>query len=182
MIKINLLPTKRKPPKKVTELQKQLILGTLLLIFSGSIMAAWWMKLDSTITRLKSEKKETDDKIAAQKKILDSVKDIKDVRQKVLAKIEVIDKLKANQMGPVRLLDEVSKALPKGVGLNSLTDKKGQVDIDGTAFTNNDVVFFIDRLKASPYFSEVFLLETQQAKIEGVDVYKYKLRLVFKGV
>ena len=33
MIKINLLPTKRKPPRKVTELQKQFIIAVV--VFGG---------------------------------------------------------------------------------------------------------------------------------------------------
>ena len=87
-----------------------------------------------------------------------------------------------NQAGPVRLLDVISSLLPKGVGLTALSQKGEDVDIEGTAFTNNELVGFIDRLKASSLFNEVFLVVSEQGKLEGVEIYKYKLQLKFKGV
>jgi type IV pilus assembly protein PilN len=114
--------------------------------------------------------------------MLKEVKNVEEEERKVKEKIDVIRKLEANQTGPVRLLDEVSKLLPKGVGLTALSEKAGQVDIEGTAFTNNDLVSFVDNLKASPLFSDVFLLVSEQAKLEGVDIYKYKLQFKFKGI
>jgi type IV pilus assembly protein PilN len=55
------------------------------------------------------------------------------------------------------------------------------VSVDGTAFTNNEVVRFVDNLKADRFFSEVLLLESRQAKVEGVEIYQYKLQFKFKG-
>jgi type IV pilus assembly protein PilN len=114
--------------------------------------------------------------------LLKEVKNIEAERKQVQDKIEIIEQLKRNQSGPVRLLDEVSKALPTGASILRLTERGGSVDIDGDAFTNNDVVRYIDNLKSSPYFSEVYLLETRQAQLEGVDIYKYKLQFKFKVV
>ena len=56
MIKINLLPTKKKPPKKVTELQQQLILGTLILTLTGIGMWFYWSSLNTKINILNRDK------------------------------------------------------------------------------------------------------------------------------
>ncbi len=182
MIKINLLPTKRKVPKKVTELQQQMVLGGLIVVLVMIGIGYFWIALNNRIKTLEQEKAAAESKIRDQDKQLKEVKNVEDERKKVLDKIDVIDQLKKNQTGPVRLLDEVSKALPAGVNLTLLSEKKGQVDIEGTAFTNNDIVRFIDNLKAQVYFTEIFLMETKQVTIEGTDIYNYKLQFKFGGV
>ena len=42
MIKINLLPTKKKPPKKVIDLQQQLLLAVLVLILVAMGCGYYW--------------------------------------------------------------------------------------------------------------------------------------------
>ena len=182
MIKINLLPTKKKPPKKVTELQQQLILGTLILAVLAVGMTSYWNSLSAKIDSMQKTKAAADARIIEQKKMLDDVKTVEDERTKVNEKIAIIEQLKKNQGYLVRLLDEISKALPPGVNLASLSEKAGQINMDGMAFTNNDIVRFIDNLKASPYCSDVMLQETSQSTQTGIDIYKYKLQFKFKGV
>jgi len=181
MIKINLLPTKRKPPKKITELQRQLVLGILLLMLSGIGFWYFWTQLNNRIETLQRDKAAAEARIHAQDNMLKEVKTVEEERKKVADKIGVIEQLKKNQGSLVRLLDELSKALPQGVNLKSLSEKSGQVDIDGTAFTNNDIVRFVDNLKASPYFTDVFLQESVQGVQEGIEIYTYKLQVTFKG-
>ena len=182
MIKINLLPTKKKPPKKVTELQQQLILGVLILSLAGVGMWSYWNSLSAKIDALSRTKTAAEARIQEQDNMLKAVKTVEEERKKVNDKIAIIEQLKKNQGSLVHLLDEISKALPLGVNLTSLSERSGKVDMEGTAFTNNDIVRFVDNLKASPYCSDVFLQETVQSTVDGMDEYKYKLQLTFKGV
>ena len=182
MIKINLLPTKRKPPKKITEFQQQMVLGTLLLLLSGIGFWYFWAELNNRIETLQRDKVAAEARIRDQDNMLKEVKTVEEERRKVAEKIGIIEQLKRNQGGLVRILDEVSKALPAGVNLTAVSEKSGQVDIEGTAFTNNDIVRFVDNLKASPLLADVFLQESAQVVQEGIEIYKYKLQFVFKGV
>jgi type IV pilus assembly protein PilN len=182
MIKINLLPTKKKPPKKVIDLQQQLLLGFLILVLVLMAMAFFWKRQKDQIMALQKAKVTAEEHIRSQDNILKEVKNVEEERKKVAEKIEVIEKLKKNQAGPVRLLDELSKALPVGVNLTSLVESGNNINIEGEAFTNDDVVRFVDNLKASPYLASVMLLETSQIKREALDVYKYKLQFVYKGL
>jgi hypothetical protein len=70
MIKINLLPTKRKPPRKVTELQKQFIIGVVVFggVFTG--MALYYISLNATITSRKNERAAAMAEIARQDNML----------------------------------------------------------------------------------------------------------------
>ncbi len=182
MIKINLLPTKKKAPKKVIDLQQQLLFGILVIILSLIIMWYFWNKQKNLIASLEKDKITAEGRIKEQDNMLKEVKNVEEERKKVSEKIEVIEKLKKNQAGPVRLLDEVSRALPQGVNIGSLTENSNNINIDGSAFTNDDVVRFIENLKASPLLSDVTLLETNQGMQANVSIYSYKLQFVYKGL
>ncbi len=182
MIKINLLPSKKKPPKKVTDLQKQVVYAVLILAGVLGGLGYYWKYQSDTIADLERQKVVADNRLKEQDNMLKEVKNVEAEREKYQEKINVVQQLKKNQAGPVRLLDEVSKALPVGVNITILTESNNNVSIEGQAFGNNEVVQFIDNLKASPLLTSVNLLETSQLKVEGIDVYKYKLQFVYKGL
>ena len=54
--------------------------------------------------------------------------------------------------------------------------------IEGDAFTNYDVVRFIENLKATPSMTDVYLEKSSQSSVQGIEIYKYKLKFNFKGV
>jgi type IV pilus assembly protein PilN len=182
MITINLLPTKKKAPKKVTELQQQLILGSLILVLVFLGMWFYYQSLAVKIANLARSKAEAEAKIRQQDNMLKEVKTVEEERRKVTEKIAVIEQLKKNQTLLVHLLDEISKELPKGVNIVSLSESNGQINLDGIAFTNNEIVRFVDNLKGNPFMSDVFLQETVQGAQDGIEIYSYKLRFSFKGV
>ncbi len=182
MIKINLLPTKKKPPKKVMDLQKQLILGGLIIVLVMIAMWFFWNRQKNIIESLQNQKIAAEARLREQDNTLREVKNVEEERRKVAEKIGVIEQLKKNQAGPVRLLDEISKALPVGVNITLLSESSNNINMEGEAFTNDDVVRFIDNLKASRFLTGVMLLETSQTKREGTDIYKYKLQFVYKGL
>jgi type IV pilus assembly protein PilN len=182
MIKINLLPTKKKAPKKVIDLQQQLFLAVLVIVLTMILMWFFWKRQRDLIATLEKEKITAEARVHQQENMLKEVKNVEEERKKVSEKIEIIEKLKKNQAGPVRLLDELSKALPKGVNIVSLTESNNNINIEGTGFSNDDIVRFVENLKASRFLSDVNLLETSQAKQENIDIYRYKLQFVYKGL
>jgi len=182
MIKINLLPTKKKPPKKVIDLQQQLLLAILVLVLLGIGMTYFYMKQSALIARLEQDTVTMEAKVKEQDDMLKEVKNVEDERAKVAEKIGIIEKLKKNQAGPVRILDEISSALPQSVNLTALVENDGKISLEGEAFSNDDVVRFVEKLKASRYLAEVALQETTRIQREGVDFYKYKLQFVYKGL
>jgi type IV pilus assembly protein PilN len=158
-----------------------MVLGVLILTLVGMGVGYFWLRLNNRIDELNRSKAASEAKIREQDNMLREVSNIEAERKQVSEKIAIIEQLKKNQGGPVRLLDEISNCLPPGVNLVSLTEKGGQVDIAGTAFSNNDIVRFVDNLKATQYFADVFLIESRQVVIEGTEAYNYKLQFRFKG-
>jgi type IV pilus assembly protein PilN len=182
MIKINLLPTKRKPPRKVTELQKQLIIAVVVFGGVAASMAFYFISLNSKIAARTQERDTAMAEVARQENMLKEVKNVEDERKKVTDKIGIIEQLKKNQQGPVRLLDEISRAIPVSVDILTMAESSGIINLTGEAFTNEDVVKFVDNLKASAYFADVYLSETSQANKDGYEIYVYKLQFRYKGL
>src|SRR5687768_1459509 len=129
MIKINLVSEGRRPVVSRKAKEKLGIAGLalgeglfLLAVLLGVIaLAGYWFYL-------RGERRDREVAIAAAQKevdelaqVLAEVEDYKTKKQKLEHKIQVINELKRNQRGPVRILDQVSQALPELLWLDKLT-------------------------------------------------------------
>ncbi len=88
------------------------------------------------------------------KSIIEEVKEYEDKKASLEAKIQLINSLKTNQKGPVRLMDEISKALPDLVWLTSLDFAGNQITMKGKTLSPNAVATYLENLKKSPFFAE----------------------------
>lgn len=174
MIRINLLPSKK---KKAFALPPAFIYGiaATALVIVAVIAGTFYLNRQVSLKREELTTKELKLKKlqAALEEVKNYEKDNKDYREKT----GIIEALKKNQIVPLRLLDEVSEMLPKGVWLTSLTDKNGVISVEGFAFTNSDLVNYVQNLKGSKYFTEVMLVESRQSQIEEFSIYKFNLTL-----
>ncbi len=179
MIKINLLSegrtAARAPAAAVTTGR------TNNLVFVGCLALAvlyflgmWWH-----VASVKSDWDEKNRRAQAEvdrlKSIIDEVNGYEKKKASLEAKINLINDLKRNQHGPVRLMDEVSKALPDLVWLNSMNLVGKTIQINGKAMTPNAVANFIENLKKSPYFAEPRFQSLNQ---EGA-IYNFGLAVTF---
>ncbi len=104
------------------------------------------------------------------------VEELEAKRESLRQKIEVIEELKKNQRGPVKIMDEVSRALPELVWLTKLTLKDNELVLDGTAMDENAVANYIANLDASPFFEEPELKNLSRAR---GDNFNFSLRCIF---
>jgi type IV pilus assembly protein PilN len=104
------------------------------------------------------------------------VEELEAKRESLRQKIEVIEELKNNQRGPVKIMDEVSRALPELAWLTKLTLKDNELVLDGTAMDENAVANYIANLDASPFFEEPELKNLARAR---GDTFNFTLRCIF---
>ena len=110
--------------------------------------------------------------------IIEEVKGYEEKKQSLEAKIKLINDLKTNQKGPVRLMDEVSKALPDLVWLTSLDVAGDQIVMKGRTLSPNAVSTYLENLKKSPFFAEpVFRNLVQEGGQQGI--YGWEMTLTF---
>lgn len=74
-------------------------------------------------------------------------------------RVALIERLRNNQRGPVRLMNHVLNSLPNepSLWLTSLAQQEGTVAIEGRAFDVPSIADFIARLEAGELFREVEL-------------------------
>jgi type IV pilus assembly protein PilN len=186
MIRINLLPVKKKR-KKPKPIPNYIVGGAILttLVIIGAVFITYNVKAE--ITNLKNTKAKNEQKLAQLKKKLKELKNYEKLVDDVKKKKEIIIKLRKNQAIPVKVLDELSRKLPDNVWFLKLEVKGKNVFVDGRAFTNTDIVMFVDRLKHSDIFNSVFLTESRRQEItekelkEKITVYNFKLVLTIAG-
>ena len=106
------------------------------------------------------------------------VEELEARREALRHKINVINELKRNQQGPVRILDEVSRALPELVWLGNLKLVGNNVEISGSAMDENAVANYISNLDASPFFDEPVLRNLSRAR---GDTFSFSLGFAFNN-
>jgi type IV pilus assembly protein PilN len=92
-------------------------------------------------------------------------------------KVDLIERLKAEQSGPVHMLDEVSKALPDFVWLTSLDQTGTAVRFAGQSNGLTSVADFISNLERSGWFPSVDLASSTEA----TNIITYALTASFKN-
>ncbi|MDL1951835.1 PilN domain-containing protein, partial [Acidobacteria bacterium ACD] len=179
MIKINLLP-EAKPTKKkkgVSALGGGERLNVILLV--GAVVVGllvigvqWWI--------YRSQIKELDEKIrrdqlevARLESILREVKDFEDKKAKLQKKVDLINQLKQNQKGPVRLMDEVSNALPDLLWLEKMEYKGTTITLAGKALNPPAVANFLENLKKVSAFQEPKVQDISAASARGAALYNF---------
>lgn len=173
MIKINLLTEKITPirsrPRGTGEGRRNLVFGLIILAALAYVAFQWSLyrskiaELDTQLTQAREEK----DRL---QRIHEQVDEYDRKKKELNQKIDIISELKKKQTGPVHLLDEVSKALPNRLWLNSLKQQKeGKVVLDGEAVTLPEVADFIQNLRASPYVANPELINSEER--QGIIVF-----------
>ncbi len=168
MIKINLLGEARAEKAAraplvsfgAANVNNYIVLAVLVVALAWIGFTYW--RLSSTLESLNTEVIESQKEYERLKPIIAEVEAFKKKNAELKRKIEVIEKLKANQYGPVRIMDEVSKALPDLLWLSTLDLKGDTITIKGQALNENAVANFIANLAASPFFNEPSLRIMQQ--------------------
>ncbi|HHN64521.1 MAG TPA: hypothetical protein ENK09_04085 [Nitrospirae bacterium] len=185
MIRINLIEAKKK--KKPKPLPVPVVLAVLLTLFTVIGVVYIHYSLTDEIGALKSKKTENDNRLRVLNKKIKELKNYEKLVKSVEKKKKVIIGLRKNQALPVRVLDEISRLLPDTVWLTSLRYTGKRVSIDAMAFTNSDIVTYINNLKRSPLFVNVYLSESVEKFVKeagmakGIRVYKFKATIGIRG-
>jgi type IV pilus assembly protein PilN len=183
MIRINLLPgPKGHKAKPQYDVRAQALLGVGMLCIT--LAGCWWYSasLDDEISARLAEKVDKEKQVAQLKEQVKQVSDF-EARKKVLEdKNRIIDELEKSRIGPVKVLDHVSQSLePLKVWLVRVALSGKEIDIEGRAATNDDVVEFVNNLRRTDFFSNINLQESKAAVESQLNIYQFKLGFRLKG-
>lgn len=178
MIKVNLLPIKRKKkPKPIPSFVVTMVIITIITII---VMANLVFLFNARLSKKRTLFKNNESKIAELKQKIKEVENFEQLNKTILQKNSIIEQLRKNQSIPVKLLNEANNLLPNGVWLDKMTVSGENVSMEGYAFANSDIVTYVDNMKNSQIFTEVYLQESKSTTIENTPLYMFKLTFKMK--
>jgi len=172
MIKINLLPEAKVAAKGRAEgggggvsgdnLNNILIIGLVVggLLIGGYLTLMKFNKKRSLNAQIKAAQEEYN----RLEPIIAQVNKFKARKEQLELKLNLINELRANQEGPVHLLDELADLIPDLLWLDSSVIKGRTLEMKGFALSPNAVAEFLQRLDESEYFKEPSLKEMKETK------------------
>jgi type IV pilus assembly protein PilN len=155
MIRINLLAPERPTQKKKAAggggggpsgVQAYLLLGFFLVLTLLGCIAAYILE-SAKISHLETSIAEAQKREVALKAIKAQVDNFEAEKRMLDAKVNLIEQLKAQQGGPVHLLDEISRALPDFVWLTTMDQTGSSVRLAGESNGLSAVADFITNLQ-----------------------------------
>ena len=184
MIRINLLATgpKARKAKPQWDIRAEALLGVGVLLIT--LTGCWYYasSLDEEIQAKQHEKQTKDTQVAKLKEQVKAVQDFEEKKRQLEAKNHIIDELEKSRTGPVKVLDHVSQSLnPLKVWLVRMSLKGSNVELEGRAMTNDDVVEFVNNLRRTDQFGAIKLMESRAGQDNKMNTYQFKLDLSMKG-
>lgn len=188
MIRINLLgsakPKKGKGrrrifalPQLTTDGPSPLIAGLALVVVAGAGIYFYYLRLESTHERLHSSIMEADQSITSMTKVKQAYLQRQRDYDAFKRRFDIIDQLRASQMGPVPLLTSLSDTVDKtnGVWLLNMKDDGASISLDGVALGPTSVANLMTNLRRSGYFKNVELRETAQEDNQKLQTFSFSL-------
>jgi type IV pilus assembly protein PilN len=136
----------------------------IVLVLVGSLNFAYWYNLDkqgkSIAVQMASAEQRNRELADVKAKYLERQRQADSYKRRV----DVIDQLRAAQMGPVNLLNTVGETVngTEAVWLSTMKDQGGSVAIEGMALSTDAVANLIQNLQKTGYFKTIEIKETYQ--------------------
>lgn len=185
MIKVNLYPQARtkvaRKAKEATPLRGFLMLLAGITVAAAVVVAGAVFFLKMNVADLRAQIDENRKTLTAYQQKSEEVRRYERLNAEYTRKSGVIETLRSNQSVPVRMLSELSARLPQGVWLHGVMHKGDSISIEGYAFSNNEIVGYVENLRQAPVFSEVSLQETRESEYHQTTLYKFMMSVKIKA-
>lgn len=172
MIRINLLGA-REPSAGAIDLapsapseKKGLIVAVLIFGAALGVCGYFYLSAKNAIGALDEEINQLQQEKARLQAIIARVNEFEKKLQELEKREQLIETLKREREGPVRMLDDLSADLPDFVWLTSLTQGANSVTVNGMASSYVSIADYIQRLEASDIFQNVELIDARQGREE----------------
>jgi type IV pilus assembly protein PilN len=162
MPRINLLPW-REQERKVRRREFGIAVGAavvaaLVFALGGKLVYSSWIDAQNEKNNLlKKEIVKLDAEIA-------DIQDLEDRRQRLLARMEIIEKLQRKRPEIVHQFDELVRTVPDGVYLSSLKQTGNKLEIKGVAQSSTRVSTFMRNIDTSTWMDNPELQVVETAK------------------
>ncbi|HVN96336.1 MAG TPA: PilN domain-containing protein [Syntrophorhabdaceae bacterium] len=170
MIKINLLPFKR---KRASTLRKDFRDFLLLLILACVIFflidRSIYSDIENTRSNIASAKKE----IQSLEPLSSEYLKMQEAKREIQKRIQTLEQLKTGRALTARSLYDLSSLIKEGVWIKTFKKTEGKFEMEGRSFVNESISEFMESLSKLPYMSNVELKNVQDVNEEGLTIKKF---------
>lgn len=151
MTKINLLDWRAaRRERRRQEFVTRFGLGV---IAALSILALSWMSMNNAIAGQQQRNEYLKQQIAEIDQKIKEIEELEKVKENLLARMRVIERLQSSRSATVHFFDELVNTLPDGIMLTLIKQTGDSVQIEGIAESNGRISTYIKNLEASPWFN-----------------------------
>ena len=183
MANINLLPWREELRQEQT--RQFATLTGLSMALTASIIFVVHIMFSNQIDHQKYRNQILQDEITTLDAALKQINALEDTKEKLLARMEIIQSLQQQRPQIVHLFDDFARTIPEGIYLSEIKQTGEQLNIKGVAESNGRVSAYMRNIDASEWMatprlkvietkegtlrSSDFTLETSQASPSGED-------------
>lgn len=167
---INLLPWREELRKRR---QKEFGVAALGSVFiAAGILILVHMQFNSVISYQENRNKYLEQQIAQLDEKIKEINTLDEEKKRLLARMQIIQRLQASRPEIVHLFDELVAAIPDGLYFEKVKQESNIVNISGYAQSNARVSSIMRRLGKSPWFRDPRLLEIKADVKAGKDGFR----------
>jgi Tfp pilus assembly protein PilN len=170
MIKINLLPFKRKRASSLTKDIRDLVI-LLFIVLLG--FGYYYYILTNEIAECKANIVTTKKEIQSMQPIAQEYQAIQEAKKEIQRRFQTLNQLKSGRALAARSLYDMSSIIKEGVWIKSFKKIDNKFEIDGRSFVNESISDFIESLLKMPYITNVELKNVQDVNEEGLTIKKF---------
>src|SRR5450631_2621224 len=180
MPRINLLPW-REQERKVRRREFLVALGgaafaAVIFVLGGKLLySSWTDSQNAKNNLLKKEIVKLDAQIA-------DIQDLENRKQRLVARMEIIEKLQRKRPEIVHLFDELVKTVPEGIYLTQMKETGKKLEIKGVAQSSTRVSTFMRNIDSSVWMDNPVLQVVESAKDSSTSCSNFTLTSDTVGV
>jgi type IV pilus assembly protein PilN len=175
MTSLNLLPWREQQRQ---ERNRKLLTGCVAawLVTAGLVFLAS-QYVDGQIDHQRARNQFMQAEIAQLNRVIREIEDLKQRKQDLLARMEVIQQLQANRAQIVHVFDDLVHKLPSGVYLESVSKSGKTISLKGVAQSNGRISNLMRNLDSSDWFTNASLQVVEVNDQAGIRVSRFDLRI-----
>jgi type IV pilus assembly protein PilN len=173
MIRINLLRSREE--EQTIKVSKRILALAGCLVGMAALMGGAFYYMTNEIGKVKDQNNAYREEINRLQVLTRDVNKYKAEKEDLQRRLNIIYALQRAKTGPVRVLDELSMAIPGKLWLTSLKEKDGKMELKGLAFDNPTIAQFMTNLEKTGVIRNVELVVAQQWERKEIKLKEFTL-------
>ncbi|MGH2508959.1 MAG: PilN domain-containing protein [Ktedonobacteraceae bacterium] len=152
MARINLLPWRDWERRR---LRQRFLLSLVLALVVGIVIIVWaTFMVEGAVSNQQGRNQYLRQQVVQLNSKINAINQLKKTREELLARMKVIEKLEQSRPLVVHLFDQLTRTVPDSVYISSVTNKGGDLTIEGVAQSPSGVSAYMQNIANSPWLAD----------------------------